>query len=64
MPKMVELELHTEEKIGLKISLDPDCVIVIEDLPDNEEACKIICRHKAEYIVVGGRASLAKKLRK
>ena len=64
MPKMVELELHTDEKSGLKISLDPECVAVIEDLPDNDEACKVICRHKADYIVVGTRAEVAKEAQK
>ena len=64
MPKLVELELYTDEKTGLKISLDPDIVAVIEDLPDNDEACKIICKHKAEYVVIGTRGEVAKKLKK
>jgi hypothetical protein len=64
MPKMVELELYTDEKTGLKISLDPDSIAVIEDLPDNDEACKVICKHNSEYVVVGTRSAVAKKLKK
>jgi hypothetical protein len=64
MPKMVEFELYTDERMGLKISLDPDIVAVIEDLPDNDEACKIVCNHKSEYIVVGSRDFVAKKFKK
>ena len=64
MPKMVELELHTDEKTGLKISLDPDMVAAIEDLPDTDEACKVVCKHKSEYVVVGARGAVTKKLKK
>jgi hypothetical protein len=64
MKKLVELELSTDEKTGLKISLDPDLVAVIEDLPDNDEACKIICENKSEYVVIGKRGVVAKKLKK
>ena len=64
MPKMVELELFTDERTGLKISLDPDMVAVIEDLPDNDEACKIVCKHKSEYVVIGARGVIAKMLKK
>jgi len=64
MPKMVEFELHTDEKTGLKISLDPDTVAVVEDLPENDEACKIVCKHESEYIVVGSREFVVKKIKK
>ena len=64
MPKMVEFELHTDEKTGLKISLDPDTIAVVEDLPENDEACKIVCKHKSEYIVVGSREFVVKKIKK
>ncbi len=64
MPKLVELELYTDENTGLKISLDPNIVAVIEGLPDNDEASKVICTHKSEYIVVGPRDVVAKKLKK
>ena len=64
MQKMVEFELHTDEKTGLKISLDPDTIAVVEDLPENDEACKIVCKHKFEYIVVGSREFVVKKIKK
>lgn len=56
---MVEFELYTDEKTGLKISLDPDTVAVVEDLPENDEACKIVCKH-----VVGSREFVVKKIKK
>ena len=64
MPKMVEFELYTDERTGLRVSLDPDIVAVVEDLPDNDAACKIICKHKSEYIVVGSRDFVVKKIKK
>jgi hypothetical protein len=62
MAKLVELELYTDAKPELKISLDPDFVAAIEDLPENGEACKIVCKDKSEYIVVGARDLVAKKI--
>ena len=60
MAKLVELELYTDAKTELKIS---DIVAVIEDLPENDEACKIVCKNKSEYIVVGARDAVAKKIK-
>jgi len=44
----------------INLTTDNDCSIASE----NDEACKIVCKHKSEYIVVGSREFVVKKIKK
>ena len=60
MRRRAEAGSVCQEMWHINLTTDNDCSIASE----NDEACKIVCKHKSEYIVVGSREFVVKKIEK